>query len=128
MQQPKRVFSIPHEPSNEPKTAPVKDLSNLMPRKRRQKPQEETFIYVNLNLQKRGKFGSANNGVKKAQRPFTRATNVSSMRIDKSLDQKRRKHHHQNQIHDAANSSSDIGTKESWEDKLLSKYGRSTRT
>ena len=50
------------------------------------------------------------------------------MRIDKSLDHRRSTHHHQNQIHDAADSSSDNGTKESWKDKLLSKCGRSTRT
>ena len=57
-----------------------------------------------------------------------RATNVSSMSIDNSLDHRRVTHHHQNQIQDAADSSSNIGTKESWEDILLNKYGRSTRT
>ena len=36
----KSAFSIPHEPLNTPKTAPVGNLSNLTPRERRQKPQE----------------------------------------------------------------------------------------
>ena len=50
------------------------------------------------------------------------------MRNNKSLDHRRSTHHHQNQIHNAAESLSDIGTKESWEDILLNKYGSSTRT
>ena len=49
----KSAFSIPREPSNTPKTAPVGNLSNLTPRERRQKPQEETFVYVNPNIQKK---------------------------------------------------------------------------
>ena len=54
----KSAFSIPREPSNTPKTAPVGNLSNLTPRERRQKPQEETFVYGNPNLQTRRKFVS----------------------------------------------------------------------
>ena len=50
------------------------------------------------------------------------------MRIDNSLDHRRGTHHHQNQIQDSADSLSDIGTQESWEDRLLNKYVRSTRT
>ena len=52
----KSAFSIPREPSNTPKTAPVGNLSSLTPRERRQKPQEETFVYFNPNLQTGGKL------------------------------------------------------------------------
>ena len=54
----KSAFSILREPSNTPKTAPVGNLSNLTPRERRQKPQEETFVNFNPNLRTREKFGS----------------------------------------------------------------------
>ena len=107
----KSDFTIPREPSNKPKTAPVGKLSSLTPRERRKKPQEETFVYVNPNLQTRGKFGSPKNGVKRVHRASTRATNVSSMRIKKSVEHSNDTHHHQKQIHDTEVNSSNIGTK-----------------
>ena len=107
----KSAFYIPREPSNTPKTAPVGNLSNLTPRERRQKPQDETFVYVNTNLRTRGKFGSPKNCAKRVHRASTRATNVSSMRIEKSVEHSNDTNHHQKQIHDAEDHSTDVGTK-----------------
>ena len=50
------------------------------------------------------------------------------MRSGKSMEHSNDIRHHQNQIDGAVDHSSYIGTKESWEDRLLKKYVRSTRT